>query len=82
MTKEVHFPILDVDVEVMKHIEPARLIDNALAALRYKANALQDGNNPVEFDKTDRAHRDLVKVRNAWVLALGTIRLQLLGGDG
>ena len=75
MSRDLHFPISDHDAETIKHIEPARLIDAAVRCLQ-RAHA----ETPPTLAQ-QRLLGDLQKVRNAWVLILGTARLQVMGGE-
>jgi len=67
MAKDLMIPISNFDADVIRHIEPARLLDQCIKALE-------------ETGRTSDM-RTLQGVRNAWVVLIGTARLQVMDGS-
>lgn len=63
MSNTVHIKVSNEDAEAMLHMDPARILTTCENALRGSAD--------------HATLRDLQRVRNAWVLLIGTARLQL-----
>jgi len=77
--RELRFSISRLNASAMVHMEPARIIDKSIEAMRCCLDMnfdMSEANREV----MQKALDDLVSVRNAWVLLIGTARLQIIGG--